>query len=201
MTASEVRCVPVAPEHAAGLRALLGEVSNGCYCRWWHFEGEDYDWTARCNLEPERNAAAMTEALEARSATAAGLVALAEGEVIGWLKLAPAASMTKLYGRRVYRTLSCFDGDRSGVMVVGCMAVAPRHRRSGVAGALLRAAIDWARSQGATTLEATPRRAQQAVRDDELWMGPPNLFDEAGFVRVDDGPDAYPVLRLTLEQR
>lgn len=200
MTTAEILCVPIAPEHEAGLRALLGEVSNGCYCRWWHFDGEDYDWTARCNLEPERNANAMSEALRAQSPTAAGVVALCGDEVVGWLKLAPAAAMTKLYGRRVYRTLSCFDGDRSEVLVIGCMAVAPGRRRQGVAGSMLATAIDWARSRGAAALEATPRRAQHAVRDDELWMGPPSIFDEAGFLRVDDGPEAYPVLRLTLER-
>ncbi|HHH29361.1 MAG TPA: N-acetyltransferase [Polyangiaceae bacterium] len=196
-----LRCVPVAPEHAPGLRAMLGEVSNGCYCRWWHYDGEDHDWTARCNLEPERNAEAMAEALRTKSPTGSGVVALVGDRVVGWLKLAPATAMTKLYGRRVYRALSCFDGERDGVLVVGCMAVAPDLRRRGVAGALLEAAIGWAREQGATSLEATPRRAAHAVRDDELWMGPPSIFDEAGFVRVDDGPEAYPVMRLVLEPR
>ena len=195
-----IRCAPVAPEHHAGLRSLLGDVSNGCHCRWWHFEGEDYDWTARCNLEPERNAEAMSEALQTESPTAAGVVALAGDEVVGWLKLAPAAAMTKLRRRRVYRTLDCFDGDRSGVLVVGCVVVAPTHRRRGVARSMLRTAIEHARHRGATAVEATPRRAQHVVRDEELWMGPPTIFDEAGFVRVDDGPDAYPVLRLALER-
>ena len=202
MSASGVVCVPVAPKHGAGLKALFAESSNGCHCRWWHFEGEDLYWTARCNLEPELNAAEMQRALQEGSPTAAGVVALLDegggDEVVGWLKLAPAAAMTKLYDRRVYRTLSCFDGDRSGVMVVGCMVVAPSHRKRGIGHALLKGAIDLARERGAAALEATPRRPREDVRDDELWMGPPSIFDAAGFVRVDDGPEAYPVLRLAL---
>ena len=52
----------------------------------------------------------------------AALVAEARNEderAVGWLKVAPAATMSKLYGRRVYRTLSCFEGDRASVGVIG----------------------------------------------------------------------------------
>lgn len=184
--------------HREGLCALLSRASNGCYCGWWHHEGDDYAWQARCNLEPEQNREAFVAALEEGQSRATGVVALVGGRVVGWLKLAPAAAMGKLYGRRVYRTLSCFGGDRAGVFVVGCLLVDPDHRRRGVAHALLEGAIDLARRRGATAVEAMPRRAREAVRDDELWMGPPSIYDAAGFVRVDDGPDPYPVLRLEL---
>jgi GNAT superfamily N-acetyltransferase len=194
----QIEVVPPTPEHRDGLCELFSRVTNGCYCGWWHHQGDDYEWQARCNLEPELNREAFVTDLEGGGPRASGMVASLEGVVVGWLKLAPATDMGKLYGRRVYRTLRCFEGERARVYVVGCIVVHPDHRRRGVAHALLNGAIEWARQRGAEAIEATPRRAREALRDDELWMGPPAIFDRAGFRRIDDGPDPYPVLRLEL---
>jgi GNAT superfamily N-acetyltransferase len=186
-------------EHTDGLATLFGRASNGCFCRWWHFSGDDYAWQARCNLEPDLNRAEQVEAVAASRDDATGIVALdaSTAELVGWLKLCPAPVIPKLYGRRVYRSLSCFDGDRSSVLVVGCMLVAPELRRRGVATVLIRGALDAARRRGARAVEALPRHSSEPLRDDELWTGPVSTFLAAGFVRV-DGPDPYPVLRHEL---
>jgi GNAT superfamily N-acetyltransferase len=188
--------LPAGPEHAGGVGDLLALASRGCFCRWWHFEGDDLSWQGRCNLEPEANRVELEAALEARAPEAAGIVAIDE-QVVGWLKLSPAAQMQKLLGRRLYRSLDCFGGDRSRTLVVGCVVVHPARRRAGTARALLAGAIDHARRIGAAAIEAMPRCSPEALRDDELWMGPAILFEEQGFERV-DGPDAYPVLRRRL---
>ena len=193
-----VRVAPASDEHREGLLALLGEVSNGCFCGWWHHDGDDYEWQARCNLEPDLNRKTFGEALAAGDDRARGVVALDGDRLVGWLKLAPATRMGKLYGRRVYRTLSCFDGDRDGIYVIGCVMVAPDRRRQGIAHALVRGAVEIARGWGARAIEATPRRPREAVRDDEHWLGPPSVFEEAGFAEI-DGPEPYPVMRIELD--
>jgi GNAT superfamily N-acetyltransferase len=173
--------------------------SRGCFCGWWHHDGDDYAWQARCNLEPEANQRALEHAIDQGEPRASGVVACHDDRVLGWLKLAPAAQMGKLVARRVYRTLSCFDGDRSDIWVIGCMLVHPDHRRSGIGGRLVAGAVELARAKGGRAIEAMPRRAREAVRDDELWMGPPTALEQAGFVQI-DGPDPYPVMRLELVQ-
>ena len=187
---------PAAPAHARGLGELLALASRGCFCRWWHFDGDDLSWQGRCNLEPEVNRRELEEAIEARAPEAAGMIAIDEAQVVGWLKLSPALQMQKLLRRRLYRSLDCFDGDRRHTLVVGCVVVHPSRRRTGIARALLAAAVEHAQALGAQAIEALPRRSAEALRDDELWMGPVTIFEELGFERV-GGPDPYPVLRRT----
>jgi GNAT superfamily N-acetyltransferase len=187
-----------APEHAEGLGRLFSTNGYGCYCRYWHFGGNPREWLARCFHAPEQNRAELFEALETRSSEASGMVALnGEGELIGWLKLAPSAIMGKLYDQRLYKGLPCFQGDRSGIWTIGCLFVREDQRRRGVASALLAAAISAARAEGAAAIEAFPR-SDLDVADAALMMGPLALFIRAGF-RVVHEFVPYPVLRLDLE--
>jgi GNAT superfamily N-acetyltransferase len=113
------------------------------------------------------------------------------------MKLTPASSVAKLYAQRLYRGLPCFDGDRDGVHAIGCFLVDESWRRRGVARALLRFAIDRARSSGARAIEAFPRRAD-GIPDEQLWSGPFELFVAEGFRQMHH-QQSYPVLRLDLD--
>lgn len=197
-----MKVLPVTPEHARGLGELLALASRGCFCRWWHFEGDDLSWQGRCNLEPEVNRAELEDALGRGAPQAAGMVAVdtldgRDEAIVGWLKLSPAAQMGKLHGRRLYRSLDCFGGDRSRTLVVGCVTVHPARRRAGIARALVAGAIAHAHTLGAEAIEALPRRSSEPLRDDELWMGPLSVYEALGFERI-GGPDPYPVLRRRL---
>jgi GNAT superfamily N-acetyltransferase len=139
----------------------------------------------------------MQNALETRSDEALGVVTVDGSRALGWMKIAPAASVPKLYAQRLYARLPCFDGPRDCVMTIGCALVDPAERRTGVASELLSAAIALARRRGAASLEAFPRRAE-GLRDDEAWTGPFSLFERAGFRVVNDF-SPYPVMRLSLE--
>lgn len=198
MSATELtrRVALVEARHAPLLLALFDAASSGCHCQFWHFEGDDNTWLARCAGGSDNREAFGEAAREGRE-EARGLVALEGGEALGWLKLCPAPALTKLASRRVYRTLEHFAAPRDDVLVVACMLVHPRARRRGVARDLLRGAIEAGKTLGAGAIEAFPRVAAHALRDDELLMGPRSLFDEHGFVPV-AGPDPYPVMRLEL---
>lgn len=185
-----------AARHTPLLLALFDTASSGCHCQFWHFFGEDNDWLARCASSAD-NRDAFRDAATWGSDEARGIVAIEDDQAVGWLKLCPAPSLKKLASRRVYRTLAHFAAPRDDVLVVGCMLVHPRFRRQGVARDLLAGAIDAAKHLGAAAIEAFPRVAAHALRDDELLMGPRALFDDHGFVAV-DGPDLYPVMRLEL---
>ncbi len=191
--------VPVTREHAAALGALFERCESACYCRYWHFAGDKNAWLERCALAPGKNREELTAALEHANAgdDLLGVVALTPGgDVAGWMKLSAAQAVPKLYDQRLYRGLSCFSGERAGVLVVGCFLIDEPWRRQGVARRLLGAGIDAARRRGARALEAFPRRSSP-LRPDEQWTGPLQVFESAGFAVVHDfGP--YPVLRLTL---
>jgi GNAT superfamily N-acetyltransferase len=221
------RCERAGPEHAQQLLALFEAAGTGCFCNYWHFEGDKNAWLERCYINTDQNRAALVERLSGPELC--GVVALpssarSAAPLSGWLKLARASAVPRLYDQRVYRNLPCFQaapGERENVYAVGCCYVAEAERGRGVARALLNAAIEAVRVAGGSALEAFPRGAPRAggrrdgrgdgdhdavdssegpaepLRPDELWLGPEPLFLRAGFTRVSDFRP-YPVLRLHL---
>jgi GNAT superfamily N-acetyltransferase len=186
------------PAHNTGLVRLFASAASPCYCRFWHFEGTNNDWLARCAQEPGENRSEFERALQAGEASARGVVAIHEIEgVVGWLKVAPVDTMKKLYDRRLYRRLPCFEGDRTGVYTIGCALIHPAYRHQGITTALVAGAIRIAKSWGARALEAFPRRPKEPVNDEELWQGPAGAFMKNGFVEVNIF-EPYPVLRIEL---
>ena len=126
--------------------------------------------------------------------SARGLVAFEEDRVVGWMKLAPRATLPKLRNRGPYRALDL--GADDGVLSIGCMLVRPDMRKKGVARALLAEAPRIAKELGAKAIEAYPHAAE-GLGEHEVWMGPNALFLSLGFKRV-TGEHPYPVLRLDL---
>lgn len=192
----EVVVVRARAEHGDALGTFFERADAACHCRYWHFEGDTNAWLARVAHEPTTNRREMNEELRSDSSDALGFVALAGGEVFGWTKIARARVLAKLYAQRPYRGLSCLQGDRTGVYAIACTLVLPTYRRRGLARALVRAAIDGARAEGARAVEVFPRRGEP-LRDDELATGPYSLFVAEGFTVVNDFAP-YPVLRRIL---
>jgi GNAT superfamily N-acetyltransferase len=177
--------------HADALVSLFERSGTPCHCQYWHFGGDKNAWLDRLFNAPEENRKAFVAGLE--SPELKGVVALAGNKVAGWMKLCPAERVPKLYGQRLYKGLPCFGGVRDGVLTVGCVLVDEDFRRRGVARALVRAAVGLANARGARAIEAFPRHDELAQAH-ELWLGPVNVFLDAGFRIVNDFAP-YPVLR------
>lgn len=185
-------------EHTNALLALFARTNTPCHCQYWHFGGDKNAWLDRLFHAPEQNREAFVESLAAPQAASElrGVVALHEGQALGWLKLCPAERVQKLYDQRLYRGLPTLSGPREGVLTVGCLLVDDDFRRQGIARALVEHAIVLAKAQGARSIEAFPRRSDQAGPA-ELWTGPFSIFEQAGFEIVSDFAP-YPVLRYTV---
>lgn len=198
---TEFRCERASSAHADGLLALFESAGSGCFCNYWHFDGDKNAWLERCYLKPEDNRAALVARLALPEL--AGVVARRDSTVLGWMKVVPAAAVTRLYDQRVYRRLPCFEQApevRQNTYTIACVYVAEAERGRGVARALLDAAIVAARDAGAVALEAFPRGApegEERLRADAVWMGPESMFVQAGF-RAQTDFRAYPVLRRAL---
>jgi GNAT superfamily N-acetyltransferase len=194
-----VHATAAAPEHGPALAALFERAGVPCYCRYWHFEGTTNQWLDRCAHDVERSRAEMIAALDARGAPnleMAGIVALSGSDAIGWMKLAPAISLPKLYAQRLYKALPVLAGPREGVLTVACFLVDPAFRHQGVAETMLVRGVSLARERGARSIEAFPRRAE-GISDAAAWTGPFSLYARAGFDIVHDFAP-YPVMRLSL---
>jgi tRNA pseudouridine55 synthase len=188
----------VAKTDGPGLAALFEACECRCFCRYWHFEGDKNDWLARCFGDLEANQRELLERVERGDDEALGVVAVAGDAIVGWLKVAPRASVAKAYDQRLYRGLPLLDPAREGVFFLGCALVLPAARKSGVATALVAAAVKLGRARGALLLEAFPRRPREAVRDEELWTIPVGALEANGFRPV-AGEDPYPVLQRVIE--
>lgn len=202
VTGPHVRVRPATADDHRALGAFFARAECACHCQYWSFAGDHREWQLRLATEPELNARALEVGLGSGELLGvlaeAGVAGAGEGspEVVGWSRLARSSDLDRLYRGRLYRGLPCFQGDRSGVMTVGCVLVAPKLRRRGIARRLLGAQVEYARQLGARALEAFPRGATD-VSDGEQWMGPLTIYRELGFVTAHDFPP-YPVLRKDL---
>lgn len=198
MTSEAPSTVPFEPEHVERLLQLFERCDNTCYCRYLHFTGDKHAWQNRLANAPEQNRDEFVTQARARGPEARGVIALAPGtgDAVGWLKISRAADVDKLYQQRLYRGLPCFERPVQGVFTLGCFLVDPDYRGRGLSRALIRAGIDYARTQGATSLEALPR-GELAQSPGERWLGRPSALQAEGF-RVVHEFEPYPVLRLVL---
>jgi GNAT superfamily N-acetyltransferase len=140
----------------------------------------------------EGNRAAMKAVVD--SGEVPGLLAYREGRPVGWVSVAPRSGFIRLERSR---TLAPVD-DRP-VWSVVCFFVSKDLRRQGVAGALLRAAAEFARSRGARILEGYPTDdPKKPLPAPFVYTGVTSLFEKAGFREAARRSPSRPVMRLDL---
>jgi GNAT superfamily N-acetyltransferase len=138
---------------------------------WWRCTRREFE-----QQQGEGNRLAMKALVD--SGVVPGILAYHAGQAIGWCSIAPREQFGALERSPVLKRL-----DDQPVWSLVCLYVHKGFRAQGLARALIRGAVDYARSQGATILEAYPT----LPRKDRLppvssFMGVPNPFEQAGFV-------------------
>jgi GNAT superfamily N-acetyltransferase len=169
-----IRVERFAPERVADFRRVHSDENGAGWCRcvaWWVPA-----WDGWGERTAEENAA-LREALCA-GGEYDGLLAYDGADPVGWCQLGPRDRLEKLVAQLE------LEPDPA-VWAVTCFLVVPAARRRGVAAALLHAAVEEARTQGASRLEGYPRAA--AEDPGELWTGPAELYLRAGFEEIRPG--------------
>lgn len=123
-----------------------------------------------------------------------GLIAYDDGVPVGWVAVAPREVYTRLANSRV---LAPVPGE--GVWAAPCFYVKAGYRGRGVHTALVHAAAEYARSQGATSLEGYPN-ANSAARQPAAFVftGFESVFRDAGFRTIARRSPKRPIVRRTL---
>ena len=198
MSSDTIAVVPFEPAHTEQLVELFERTDNRCFCRYFHFTGDKHAWQDRLANAPDQNRAELETRARAGSPEARGVIALEPrtGRAVGWLKVSRACDLDKLYQQRLYRGLPCFDRPAQGVFTLGCFFVDAEYHGRGLSRELIRAGVAFARSQGATSIEALPR-GELAQSAPERWLGRPSALIAEGFQVIHDFAP-YPVLRLEL---
>jgi GNAT superfamily N-acetyltransferase len=125
----------------------------------------------------------MTGLIEA--GTPVGILAYSQGEAVGWCSVAP---------RQTYRRLSPQQDDaETGIWSIVCFYVPRRLRGTGMAAALLEAAVKHAFEKGARAVEAYPvDRASPSYS----FMGFRDMFSAHGFRETGTAGSRRHVMRL-----
>ena len=183
---------PLTPDRWADLEAIFNakgcSVARGCWCMAYRRSGA-------CGPLPR----GMTRA----QANRAGLKALVDagkppgligyrGKVpVGWVSIGPRKEYAKLKRSPVMKPV-----DEQPVWSVICFVVPSEYRRQGVAQALLKAAVAYAKDQGAHLVEAYPVDKPARSNDDSMWFGAKSMYDHAGFKEVARRKPHRPIVRL-----
>jgi len=164
-------------------------VARGCYCMYYRRSGKHERTPGMTYSESNKRA---LKALVDRGVVP-GLIGYENGQPIGWVSLGPREDYAKLERSPVMKPV-----DDKPVCAIICFVVDPRARHRGVAEAMLKGAIAWARKRGVTLLEAYPCDKPAKARDDSMWFGAKSMFDRAGFVEVARRKRTRPVMRMSL---
>src|SRR4029453_11683324 len=131
------------------LFGMRGEPSR-CWCRWFVLAGSDWKEST-----PEQRKKLLKERFD-DDGPAPGVLAFRDGNPVGWCAVEPRACYPRVLNSRLLQQSASAADQDSSVWAVTCFVVAPSERRSGVATALLRAAVDHALGNGAEAVEGYP---------------------------------------------
>jgi len=185
----EIKVQPVTTDHWEDLAQLFGPSGaySGCWCMFWRIKGSEF--SANGN---KGNKAAMHK-IVARDEIP-GLLAYVNGRPVGWISLGPR----QLFGR-IERSPLFKPVDKEPVWSVVCFFIAHDNRGQGVGKELLRAAEEYARAQGARTLEAYPiDTGERKVDPAGIFTGTEKIFKRAGFKEVARRKKRRPIMRKVI---
>ena len=113
-----------------------------------------------------------------------GILVYANGEPVGWCQYGTREELPRIDSGRKYRGLAPARGARR-LWRITCFAVLKSHRRRGVAGAALSAALEAIRKKGGGLVEAYPiTRWETRAFGNESTHGTASMFEKAGFKAV-----------------
>lgn len=174
-------------EDFEGLFGSRGAV-GGCWCMWFRITHRQFDIQ-----RGEDNHQAMHDIVT--SGEVPGILVYDGDQPVGWCSVAPRQAFSVLGRSPVTKPV-----DDQPVWSIVCFFVAKSHRRQGLMAALLQAALDYARAQGATIVEGYPVDPTKGSTPDVFaYTGLADAFEKAGFVEVARRSPTRPIMRYFFE--
>ena len=171
-----LKILPVTAARWDDLLVLFGPngAFSNCWCTWWIMSGKGFG-----EAEPA-DRRALLEGL-VREGHEPGLLAYQDGEPVGWCAVGPRKRYLRMMSTRseTYRPVD----EEPDNWVVNCFYLPKAQRRKGIASELLDAAIDYAFTHGAASIDAYPR-ANTSHGASALFVGTLSMFERAGFVEI-----------------
>ena len=148
LAASSIEIVPLTRDRWVDVTGLFDEGGDPktCSCMFWRVRSKD--WSFANAAEAREGFRAL---VDADHDPAPGLLAYADGRVVGWVSVAPRQDYGRLVNSRVRPAI-----DDRPVWSIVCFVVSRSARGQGLTNRLLDAAMDYAVERGAPALEAYP---------------------------------------------
>jgi GNAT superfamily N-acetyltransferase len=173
------------------LESLFGErgACGGCWCMWWRLARSQFE-----KQKGSKNKAALKKIV--RSGQVPGILAYAQGKPIAWCSVGPRETYPALERSRTLKRL-----DHEPVWSIVCLFVAKPFRDQGVSVRIIKAAVNYAKKNGAKIVEGYPKEPKKGRWPDAfVWTGHVSAFRKAGFAEVHRGSPPRPIMRYYIEK-
>lgn len=181
-TMSDFVFYPVTTESFSDLADFFEQYGNPnyCWCMRWRLKSVEFR---------EINSKERQSKLESliQSNVPVGVAGYHQGKVVGWCSIAPRETYPLLERSTILKRI-----DNLPVWSVVCFFVAPNFRGQNLSVKLLRSAVTYAISEGASVIEGYPVEPDKSYR----FMGSPAIFEQAGFEEVGTAKNGRSIVRF-----
>ncbi|HEX7846888.1 MAG TPA: GNAT family N-acetyltransferase [Chitinophagaceae bacterium] len=169
---------------------LFGEkgACGGCWCMTWRLTAAEFE---------KQKGAANKKAIQqlTKKNKPIGVLAFLNEKAIGWCAIAPREEYKRLETSRIMKPI-----DDKPVWSVSCFFIQKEFRNKGLSSQLLKAAIAFAKKNGATIVEGYPQEARKGKMPDVFaWTGLSASFIKAGFKEVERRSETRPIMRYFIK--
>jgi GNAT superfamily N-acetyltransferase len=158
--------------------------TNYCWCQRWRLKSTEYR-----DLKAVQRRQKLSSLLDA--GVPIGVLGYYKGKMAGWCSMAPRETYALLESSTTLKRI-----DDQPVWSVVCFFIAPEMRGQGFSVQLLKAAVKYAISEGATVIEGYPVEPDQSYR----FMGSPAMFRQAGFKDAATAKNGRKIVRYEIKE-
>lgn len=193
-----IATVPANEASCQDIDAIFGTRGYPGRCRCQRFKTTSDEWWHNPISLEERifRQRQQTDCGYPGSGATSGLVSYLDGQPVGWCAVEPRSEYMRL-GQTPWKDRDEDESDDT-VWAVACFVVRAGYRRQGLTYPLARAAVEYAREQGARAIEGYPMitEAGKDVTWGELNVGTRQVFAAAGFEQVSHPSKRRVVMRI-----
>jgi GNAT superfamily N-acetyltransferase len=189
---------PLTPDRWPDLLDLFGPergANSGCWCLWPRVSGTEFK-------AMDRDARKARFRAIVKRGPPPGLLAYEGDQAVGWCAVGPRPSLARFESAKASRMPEEADGpEPARIYAISCFFIRSGYRKLGMTRILARAAIDFARRQGASAIDACAIDPDRPLIWGEGFVGVTAIYVDLGFREIARRSPRRPLMRLMLQKR